>query len=323
MLAILNRLVQKLQSSSTQDIQRAIGIMFAALVVSLASFGGYYYWDRYVHLDDKSPLERDIERVEQAIHQDPHDPESRVALAKNYLSKRMYKKALDQTSQVLSLYPEHEGALLISGITHVRLNQPQAALDPLGRFIKLRKERPMAGTDTALEAACYYMGESYMKLNRPGEAIPALQAALLISPTDADALYQLGLAHQASGQPRAALEQYHKAVRLVPNFSEAYTSMIDSYSALEYPDYVAYAQGMQALCLKDYETALTHLEHAAQALPDFAPVFLGLGLTYENMGKLQAAMTAMQRALELDSVGYAARYAHGRIQAALNSQDEQ
>jgi tetratricopeptide (TPR) repeat protein len=242
-------------------------------------------------------------------------------LAEYYLRRGEFSEALDQTNQVLSQYPEHEGALLASGVIHVRLDQPETALDSLERFVELRKDKPMAGTDTVLETAYYFLGESYVKLNRPTEAISALEAALVINPADADALYQLGLAYQASSQPEVALKYYHQAVRFVPNFTEAYNSMIESYSILEQPDYVVYAGGMQAFCLQDYETAQIYLESAAQALPDFAPAFLGLGLAREKVGELQAALTAIQRALELDPGNYAAQHAHGRIQAALNSQD--
>jgi len=178
----------------------------------------------------------------------------------------------------------------------------------------------MANVDTALEAAYYFLGESYVKLNRMDEAITTLEAALHINTTDADALYQLGLAYQANGQAEKALERYHKAVRLVPNFIEAYSGMIESYTALERPDYVAYARGMQALGLQDYGTAQTHLEYAIEALPDFGPAFLGLGLVYEQKGDLQAALMVVQHALELNPGDFAAKQTLGRIQAAMNSQ---
>jgi tetratricopeptide (TPR) repeat protein len=77
---------------------------------------------------------------------------------------------------------------------------------------------------------------------------------------------------------------------------------------------------METFCLQDYGTAQTHLEHVTEALPDFAPAFLGLGLTYEKVGDLQAALTAIQRVLGLDPNDFAARQALGRIQAAMNSQ---
>ncbi len=310
---------QKRRQLSTRGIQRLIWLVLAALATSLVLFGGYYYWDRYVHLGDKSPLELDIEQMEEIIRKDPQNPEARVAIAEHYLNQGMYPEALDQTKQVLSAYPENESALLVSGIAYVRLNQPEAALDPLEKFTALRKDQPMAGADTILEAAYYFLGESYVKLDRPAEAITALEAALAISSTDADAIYQLGRAYQANNQPEAALERYHKAVRFVPDFIEAYSGMIESYSTLDQPDFVAYARGMQAFSLQDYGTAQTHLEHATKALPDFAPAFLGMGLTCEKLGDSEAALDAIQRALDLNPNDFAAQQALGRIQAAMNN----
>ncbi|MFQ5575742.1 MAG: tetratricopeptide repeat protein [Anaerolineae bacterium] len=311
----------KNRTVSTKTLQRAIWIVFAGLIVVVVGFGGYYYWDRYVHLGDKSPLELDIEHLEQAIRDDPQNPEARVALAEYYLGKGLNRQAVEQTAQVLDAFPDHQGAQLVSGIANVRLNQPEAALAPLETFVAARKDEPMANSDTALEAAYYFLGESYMKLNRPQDAIAALQGALVINRTDADALYQLGLAYQATGRPEAALEKYHKAVRLVPDFVEAYSGMIESYTALDQPDYVAYARGMQALSMQDLKTAQTHLQFATQALPDFAPAFLGLALTYEKLGELEAAMTAISRVLELDPNDFAAQQTFGRLQATLNPQD--
>lgn len=320
-MSVSNQSDQKWRSPSTQTIQRAIWIALATLVASLVLFVGYYIWDRYIHLGDQSPAELNIEHIEQSVHQDPQNLEIRIALAEAYLGVGRYEDALTQVTQVLDLSPEHESALLIAGIANVRLNQPEAALAPLERFVALRKDQPIANVDSALEAAYYFLGESYIKLNRPAEAITVLEAALLINRTDADALYQVGLAYQATGQPEKALERYHQAVRFVPDFVEVYQGMIESYSTLGQSDQEAYARGMEAFCLQDYESALPYLEQATKALPDFAPAFLGLGLTYEKLGQLEPALTAIQRGLELDPRDFAAQQALGRIQATLNPQN--
>jgi tetratricopeptide (TPR) repeat protein len=115
--------------------------------------------------------------------------------------------------------------------------------------------------------------------------------------------------------------KFEKAVRLVPDFAEVYGAMAESYSALGRSDYVIYAQGMEAFAQKDYKQALSHLERATEALPEFAPAFLGLGLTYENLGNLLSALSAIQRALELDPGYFAAQQALGRIQAAPEMQN--
>ncbi len=105
----------------------------------------------------------------------------------------------------------------------------------------------------------------------------------------------------------------------MPNFTEAYSGMIESYTALNQPDYVAYARGMQALTLQDYKTAQTHLEYTTEALPDFSPAFLGLSLTYEKLNQLEAALSTIERALELNPDDFAAQQTFGRIQATMST----
>lgn len=307
--------------ASNEAIQRAVWIVLGLLLVLVLSFAGYYIADRYLHAEQPPPGEQDIERLEGAVRHEPQDPLLRVALAESYLRAGLNAEALEQANQVLREYPRNASALLIAGIGEVRLDHPQAALAPLHTFVELRKDGPMARSDTALEAAYYYLGESYVKLGRPATAIPLLEAALVISPVDADALYQLGLALDAAGQPQLAVQRYGEAVRLVPDFEEAYRAMAATYDSLDRPDHAAYAQGMVAFCQEDYRGAVSALERATQALPEFAPAFLGLGLAYERLGSLRPALTAVQRALELDPGDFAAQQALGRIQAAPEMQD--
>jgi tetratricopeptide (TPR) repeat protein len=306
---------------STQTIQRAIWIVLGLLLVLLLSFAAFYVSDRYFHTQERAPMELEVAYLEEDLRQEPQDPLRRTALAEAYLRAGKYAEALEQAGQVLRHYPQDVSALLVAGIAQVRLGRPEAALAPLHTFVELRKDGSLARSDTALEAAYYYLGESYVKLGRPAEAIPLLEAALLINAVDADALYQLGRAFEANGQPQAAVERYTRAVRLVPDFLEAYQAMAGAYAAFHQPEHVAYAQGMVAYCQKDYRAAVSHLERATESLPDFAPAFLGLGLAHEGMGSLQPALAAIQHALELDPRDFAAQQALGGIQAAPEMQD--
>jgi|GEM_PF-1806142 len=306
----------------TQTIQRVFWIVLGLLIAVLVSFAGYYIWDRYIHAEGQPAVESEIASMEQAIHKSPQDPELRVVLAESYLSVGENARALEQAEQVLGQYPEDVGALLIAGIAHVRLEEPEAAIAPLQTFVMLRKDGPMARSDQALEAAYYFLGQSYLQLDRPAEAIPVLEAALEISAVDADALYQLGLAYNANGQPALAVQSYQDAVRLVPDYDRVYEAMIVSYSALDLPDYVAYARGMLAFSRRDYSAAVSYLEQATEALPNFAPAFLGLGLTHESMENLQPALLAIERAQELDPGDFATRQALGRVQAAQEAAQE-
>jgi tetratricopeptide (TPR) repeat protein len=321
MNAKIQTLLHKIGLSTPQGIQRTIWIVATALIINLLLFGGYYYWDRYVHPGDQSQVEKDIEQLKAEIHENPNDPDLRVMLAEYYLALEMPIEALEQTRMVLETFPEHEGALLVSGLAYTRLNQPEKAVDSLAYFVFLRRNLPTANSDTALEMAYYFLGESYLKLNRPIDAIKPLNAAIEITPTDADALYQLGLAYNAIENPEEALLYFNRAVRLVPDFVEVYDGMVESYTALEEHEYLSYARGMQAFSQGDQQTARTHLEYAAQVLPDYAPVFLGLALTYEQLGLLESALISVTHALELDSTDFAAQQTLGRLQAAIAAQE--
>ncbi|MFQ5400928.1 MAG: tetratricopeptide repeat protein [Anaerolineae bacterium] len=281
------------------------------------AFGSYYYWDRYVHIGDKSPLELGVEHLEEMIRENPDDVDARVALAQFYFENGAYADAIDQAEQVLAAFPDNDNALYIQGVSLAHSGQPEAAVSPLEQFSSIRKESPMAKTDAALEAAYYFLGQSYLETGQPEAAITVLSDALEINRTDADAMYQLGLAYAALDDHEQAIRQYADAVRFVPDFAEAYRGMITSYSALDMAAYAAYARGMEAYSTKDMNTAREHLEEAAASLPDFAPVFVGLGLTYEQLGDLSLAETQLLHALEIQPDDFLANHALGRVQLAL------
>jgi tetratricopeptide (TPR) repeat protein len=303
-----------------RSLIRLIWLAAAGILIVAAAFSAYYYWDRYVHRDDQSPMTKSINELEAQVRQEPNEPEPRLALAEFYLRNQRYTDAIDQAQQVLGAYPNSDRAVLVIGVSYAFLNQPQNALSPLEKFAEIHRQGEMASADQALETALYYLGDSYLKLGRPADAIRVLNEAVQINRTDSDAFYLLGKAYYQGGDPAAALKNYQNAINFVPDFSEVYAEMVTCYTALNMPDYVTYAQGMLSFSQKDYTTAKQHLEAAAGGLTDFAPEFLGLGLTYEKMGNLQAAKDSLERSLTLDPHNYVTANAVERIQATLNNQ---
>ena len=318
---MINTVYLSLKNFWNEDlINKLVILSFVALVMVGLAFGGYYYWDRYVHLGDRSPLELGVETLEEMVRENPQDPDARIALAQYYFDNGAYNRAIEQVEQVLAAYPENDNALFILGISRVQLGQPEDALAPLEQFVAIRSESPNANFDTVLETALYYMGVSYLNLERTDEAIQSLEDALVIGTSDADAMYMLGLAYARKGEHELAIEQYSNAVRFVPDFTEAYQGMIESYSALGQPDHEAFARGMKAFSLQDYDTARKYLESAVGGLPDFAPVYLGLGLVYEQQGDYPAAQENLERVLALDTNNYMANHALGRIEHLMEEQ---
>ena len=300
-------------------LTRVVLALLAAVVLTVGAFAAYYYWDRYVAIGDQSPVERNIAHLEQMVRKNPEDAETRLSLAQYYLENAMYAKALDQTQQILKAYPDSEGALFIVGVASGRSGQPQAALEPLEKLAAMRRKSPMAKIDTVLQATLYYLGENYVKLDTTDKAIAVLGEALTIDRTDADALYQLGVAYAQGGQHQLAVEQWQQAVLFVPDHADAYRQMANSYDALSMPDYVIYARAMAAYSSQDYAQARTALEQAAARLPDFPAVHLGLGLTYEHLKEFQLATQSYQRVLAVDPHNLVATYGLERIHATTGN----
>ena len=303
--------------SDTHRLTRITILTGIALLLSVFSFGGYYYWDRYAKPNDISPEEQSLLDLEKAVRDNPQDAQSRLALAENYLMDRRYEEAIHQASQVLVAMPDSDRAMLVIGVGNVYSGKPDQAVAPLKKFVEAHEGTEMANRDMALEAALYFLGESYLQLGKPQDAVQPLTRAIEISPTDADALYKLGAAYTQTGEHEKAIHMYESATLLVPNFTEAYQGMEESYTALNQTVQAEYAQGMVAYSSKDYQSAKEILEKVITAKPDFVPAFLGLGLVYEQLGDLNSAKTYADLAVGLDPQNLAAYQLQGRIESAL------
>jgi len=301
--------------SDNRSLHRLIWLVLAMLLILTVAFAGYYYWDRYIHFGDKSPIEMSTAHLEEQVRNDPSDPDARLALAEFYLQNEEFNGALEQAQQVLSAFPDHPGALLIFGVANTLAGNAQAAVEPLEKFAALRRDDPMAGVDKNLEAAFYYLGYNYNSLNQTSKSIPVLEEALAIEPSDADVMFQMGIAFVAEGRHEEAIIQFREATRFVPDFAEAYNKMAESYMAMNMPVYATYAHGMEAFSNKSYNQAARLLEQAAEQLTDFAPLYLGLGLTYEQLGDLQLAQTNIKRALAIEPHNFYANIIFERLQS--------
>lgn len=298
-----------------RSLRRMVLLMLLAFILVTVAFAAYYYWDRYVHLGDETPLERGAAHLEQLVGENPANPDARLALGEYYIQSEDFAGAMEQAQAVLKAYPDHAGALLVLGVATTLAGDAQAAVDPLESFAAQRRDEPMAGLDTNLEAALYYLGVNFVSLNQPEKAIAVLSEALTIEPTDADAMYKLGTAHALLGMHPEAIAQYHEAVRFVPEFIEAYQAMAASYEALGQLAEAEYARGMEAFSMRAYDQARQSLEEAAVALPEFVPLHLGLGLTYEQLGEAALARTHLHEALSLDPENFYAAIVLDRIPA--------
>ena len=302
--------------STTYQLQRIVILAGVAAVLVLGSFAGYYYYDRY-YTSQPKVAEMGITQAEQALRDDPQNPDKRVALAETYLLNRRFDEAISLTSDVLKAYPDKGRALLVYGVASAESGKPEQAIEPLQKFIDTNKDADFAIVSPELQSAAYYLGDSYLKTNQPDKAIEPLEMAYQLNGTDADTIYKLGMAQLALKDYEKALILFHTAVAFVPDYREAYEGMVAAYEARQEPALVTYAKGMIAYSEKDYSAALKLLLESAQAEPAFAPTFAGLGQTYEALNDLPNAKAAYETSLKLHSDNFTAAIGLQRVEAGL------
>lgn len=144
------------------------------------------------------------------------------------------------------------------------------------------------------------------------KAITACQTAIQLMPAAAPAYHSLGKAYDLLGQLENALTNYQKAVRLDPEFQAAW----DDLSAVEYELEAAFKeskakyhldQALEYAYDDEPELALQECETARQILPELAVAHNQLGLVFQTLSRLEAAMDAYLHAIQLNPRCYAAR----------------
>jgi len=302
--------------SSTYQLQRIVILAAIILGIAVVSFGAYYYYDRY-YTSQPTVSELSISQAEQAVRDDPQNVDKRLMLAETYMLNRRFADAITQALQVKSTKPDNLNADFVLGVAYANSGKPQQAVDPLEKFIESRKDEDMAGLDQQLQSALYYLGDSFLQLGDAQDAIQPLEITVNFVQTDADSIYKLGLAYAGVQRYDDAIAAFQRAAAFIPNFSEAYEAMATAYDAQGKTVEAGYARAMVTYSKKDYATAHSMLAKINQSAPEFAPAFIGLGLTCEAEKDLPCALSAYQTAVKLEPDDFSANQGAQRVQAGL------
>lgn len=172
--------------------------------------------------------------------------ESLIAEGRSHYEAYDFERARASLDQALALNPASKEALFYRGMSLLRLDRPDPAmndfvraveLDPdyapphAGRAEVLVRRRALDEADAALDRALALeprLAEGWyargLVLGSRGEvqrAVEAFQEALRIDPRLAYAHYQLGLAHNQSGRVDLAIDHLEKFLELAPRAPEA------------------------------------------------------------------------------------------------------
>lgn len=162
----------------------------------------------------------------------------------------------------------------------------------------------------------YFLGYAYLMAHgQPmpeGEPEPLivaeenLRAALKIRPRYADAISALGDVYLERGQPTLAVERWQEAMEINSRFEPAHFSIARFYRSQ-----------------KEYGKAVDNYQRAISLKPKSIAIrYLELGLTYMDMGDLDNAEAAFQKARRSDSKMAMVYYKLGQVYAKRGKRDK-
>jgi Tfp pilus assembly protein PilF len=206
-----------------------------------------------------------------------------------------------------------------SGLTHLRENRPELALELFKKAIK---------EDSRNSYAYKGLGLTYAKLGRFSEAVSAFRKALELNPYYVDVRNDLGSALVLSGKraegkaeflaafndptnptPEISARNLGQAYFEEKNYREALNWFRTSFTRNKsYPEpYLGFAEAVAALGHPD--EAVVALEGALKEVPGQPDLLVALGQAYYKTGRFTEARSRLEEAARRDPAGPAGRRA--------------
>lgn len=197
----------------------------------------------------------------------------------------MLRVALVLVSLIVTCVTARAGGLADAdaGIARLNAGDPTAAVALFTRAIQSKELSP-----EVMALAYYHRGMAFHREGQAGRAILDYSTALWNEDLPKDfrprALNNRGLAFEAISDFESAMRDYSLAIRLNPNYAEAFANRGNVHRR----------NGLHDQALLDYDVALRN----GHPRPQF--VFAWQGMALENQGKRREAMDSFRRALQID-----------------------
>jgi len=131
--------------------------------------------------------------------------------------------------------------------------------------------------------ALFNLGVAHQKLNQPEMAIESYEKALGIQHAYPRVHHNLGIIFYLKGQLNSAIKCFEWAVAYSPNYSEAY-----------------YSLGLACQKNRQFEEAKKHFEKAISVNPNYAQVYESLGILCEIINLPNEALGNFEKALKVN-----------------------
>ena len=216
-------------------------------------------------------------------------------------------KAKGIYEQILRVQPQHFGALHFLGMIAAQTNDPQRAVDLMGKSIMLDQQNAVAFNN---------YGNALLQVKRCAAAVASYDKAIALRSDYADAYYNRGVALLDLGQYPAAIASFDMAIALDAALAEPYFNRGNAYARLQQHEAAlnsydraiairsdwaeAYSnRGIVLNELKRLDSALASFDRATELKPDYAEAYSGRGVVLKRLQQLEAALESYNQAIAL------------------------
>jgi tetratricopeptide (TPR) repeat protein len=250
-----------------------------------------------------------IERLDEAIDQDPSDPDLFIMRGDEYEARGDLNQSIQDYTIAIRLDPESARAYSHRALACAGLRQYQRTIEDLDEAIGLDPGRASAYTNR---------GNAYSALGQPERAIKDHDRAILLDSMLAGAYINRGNAYAKLGLLAQAIEDYDEAIRLNPQDAQAYVNRGLEYFKLDQPALAggdseeaikldpenAMAYGLRGVANRElghHEQAVQDMSEAVRLNPNDNIAYNHRGIAYFWMGQLEEAIGDYDEAIRLDS----------------------
>lgn len=237
-----------------------------------------------------------IELLQQAIGEEPDDPDAHMQLGAVLLAANRAEEAVVACDRALALDPDDPQAHYNRGAALYALDRPADALAAYERAIAIERRFP---------AAHYNLGVALRALGRLEDAATAFAEAVSVKPDYVQAYIALAGAHLLLGRHEAAIASFDAALAIEPANSGALLGLAGAL-----------------LKVSRHEEAVGWFERTIGAAPGDPQAYSGLAGCLAALGRHAEAAAAFETALEIEPSNIALLLGLAASQAKLSRHDQ-
>lgn len=156
-------------------------------------------------------IEESLASFQTAISISPRLVEARYNLGTQYFKLGKYDDSIRELTETVRLEPGHANAWNNLGVALARVDRHREAINAYNSALQIRP----ASNETLM-----LMAISMFEVS-PSDAVAPLKQAVRLDPYDADALNSLGVVYSKIGKPHDAVQSFHQALAIRPDYPAA------------------------------------------------------------------------------------------------------